>query len=242
MMGVQSDAALANAAFARRGEERTTPVDITDQSLLEECMARMAAGDRAYVITFTQAFAPRVLPVVRRVLTEMGRHDVLSDRYEVEALVQDACWVICERAGGWQPGKALPWTWAERAIRAEIGRVVGHRSVPVSDEHVTAIAPPDDVSADTVTLTALADRNPMVALLLSAVAEIGSPRDQQVFVEYRLQLDLRDPSPSHAVARLFGLSPANVRQIHRRMRVRLNELVATDARFAALEEVRWLAA
>jgi hypothetical protein len=82
----------------------------------------------------------------------------------------------------------------------------------------------------------------MVALLLSAVGEIGNPRDQQVFVEYRLQLDLGDPSPSHVVARMFDLSPANVRQIYRRMRVRLGELVASDDRYAALEEVRWLAA
>ena len=217
-------------------------MDITDHELLEQCMARMAAGDRAYVITFTQAFTPRVQPVVRRILTEMGRHDVLADPYEVEALVQDACWVICERAGGWQPGKALPWTWAERAIRSEVARVIGHRCVPVTDEHVEATAPPARGDADTVTLSTLADRNPMVALLLAAVAEIGSPRDQQVFMEYRIQLDMGDPSPSHVVARMFELSPANARQIYRRMRVRLADLVATDARYAALEEVRWLAA
>ena len=217
-------------------------MDVTDQELLEHCMARMAAGDHAYVFTFAQAFTPRVVPLVRRMLTEMGRHDVLADPFEVDALVQDACWVICERARGWQPGKALPWTWAERAIRAEVGRVIGHRCVPVTDEHVESIAPALPPDAATVTLAALAERNPMVALLLAAVAEIGSPRDQEVFLEYRIQLDLGDPSPSHVVAELCGLRSANVRQIYRRMRVRLAELVATDPRYAALEEVRWLAA
>ena len=217
-------------------------MDVTDQELLEECMARMAAGDHAYVFTFTQAFTPRVLPLVRRMLTEMGRHDVLADPREVEALVQDACWVICERAGGWQPGKAMPWTWAERAIRHEVSRMIGHRCVPVRDEHLAPVTSTDDGEANVVTLAALADRNPMVALLLEAVAEIGNARDQHVFLEYRLQLDLGDPSPSHVVAELFGLRPANVRQIYRRMRVRLAELVATDPTYAALEEVRWLAA
>lgn len=220
-------------------------MDVTDQEMLEECMSRMAAGDRASMFTFMQAFAPRLTPLVRRMLSEMGRRDVLDDPHEVEALVQDACWVICDRAPGWQPGRALPWTWAERAIRAEISRSVGHRTVQATDEHfpfVDAFDVTDAAREASVTFKTLAEEHPMVRLLAAAVAEIGNPRDQQVFIEYRLQKEMGDPSPSHVVARMFHLSPDNVRQIDRRMRVRLANIVATTPRFAPLEEVRWLAA
>lgn len=220
-------------------------MEVTQLEVLETCMQRMAVGDPAYLFTFAREFGPKVESVVRRMLTEMGRRDVLADAGELDQLVQDACWVIYERAAGWRPGGARPWSWAARAIRAELARAIGHRTVPMDDDggEVPEPVPAPSVDGDAeVTFLSLARRHPRVALLTEAVASVSTPRDQRVVYEYWLQQELGDPSPSHVVAREFGLTPANVRQIDCRMRKRLAQVIASDARFAALEDVRWLAA
>jgi hypothetical protein len=217
-------------------------VEDADRAQLEHCMERMAAGDPAFLFAFARHFAPQVRGVVRRELAAMGRHDVLADRDEVEALVLDACHVIWSRSRGWQPGGALPWTWAARAIRSELARAVGHRCVVVDDHGDAPGEPGPDGSLGVDDFHALARRHPVVGLLADAVARLGSARDQQVFIEYRLQKELGDPSPSHVVGREFGLSPANVRQIDCRMRRKLAVIVADDDRLAELRDVRWIAA
>jgi hypothetical protein len=220
-------------------------VDAADRQLLEQCMARMAAGDAAFLFTFTRRFAPHVARAVRRHLEEMGRRDVIADADEFEAIVLDACYVIYERAAGWKPGRALPWTWAARAIRAEVARAIGHRTVvgdegDFDDETTGGHSTDGDLGVED--FSALARRHPDVALLADAVACVGTARDQRVFVEYRIQRALGDPSPAHVVAREFGLTPANVRQIDCRMRKRLAAVVASTPRFERLREVRWFAA
>jgi hypothetical protein len=208
-------------------------------------MARMAAGDAAFLFTFARRFRPQVAAVVRRHLADMGRRDVIADADELENLVLDACYVIYERAPGWKPGRALPWTWAARAIRAEVARGIGHRTVvgdegDFDDETTGGRSTDGDLGVED--FASLARRHPEVALLADAVASVGSARDQQVFLEYRIQQALGDPSPAHVVAREFGLTPANVRQIDCRMRKRLAAVIASTPRFAALQEVRWFAA
>ncbi len=61
-------------------------------------------------------------------------------------------------------------------------------------------------------------------------------------MQYRIQKSLGDHSPAHTVGAEFGLSPDHVRQIDRRMRVRLSRLIDQDPRFAPLAELRWLVA
>ena len=67
--------------------------------------------------------------LVRRIVEDMGRLDVRDDMDELHGLVTDACLVVTDRAAGWSPDGALPWTWAYLAIRAKVGQVVGHRVV-----------------------------------------------------------------------------------------------------------------
>jgi hypothetical protein len=67
-------------------------------------------------------------------------------------------------------------------------------------------------------------------------------RLDSIILEYRIQRALGDPSPAHVVAREFGLTPANVRQIDCRMRKRVAALISSTPRFATLREVRWFAA
>jgi hypothetical protein len=74
------------------------------------------------------------------------------------------------------------------------------------------------------------------------VRSVGSTRDQDIFIQYRLQKGLGDPSPAHAVAAEFGVSPANVRQIDCRMRRRVAAAVASSPRFESLREVQWFVA
>lgn len=209
-------------------------------------MARMAAGDAAFLFTFAQRFGSHVQRVVRDCLSEMGRDDVLRDEDEVQSLVLDACYVIYDRASGWKPGGALPWRWARLAIRAEISRAVGHRTVRGEDGdfETTEVDPPgagnDALGPDD--FAELARRHPTVALLADLVRSVGSPRDQRIFIQYRLQKGLGDPSPAHVVAAEFGVSPANVRQIDCRMRRRVARVVATSPRFEPLREVQWFVA
>jgi hypothetical protein len=224
-------------------------VDGEDREVLDQCMERMAAGDPAFLFTFARHFAPHVANVVRRHLVEMGRRDVLADRDELDALVIDACDVIYGRAGGWQAHGALPWTWADRAIRSEVARAIGHRTVPseADDERASEHGPECSLGRDGIDVglddfDALARRHPVVALLADAVARAGSARDQRVFVEYRLQKELGDPSPAHVVGREFGLTPANVRQIDCRMRRKLAAIIAATPGYAELRDVRWIAA
>lgn len=209
--------------------------------LLERCMASMAKGDVAFAFTFHEAFGPRVEGVVRGILREMGRHEVLADADEVSGLVHDAVMVILDRAGGWRPGGALPWNWAQRAIRAEVAVKVGHRTVAFGDgvegevsDHISGYVSAGgnmvvDLTGDD--LVVLAQRNPSVELVLRAVRAAGSERDQKVFLEYRLQQQLGDPSPAHTVAHTSGLTAANVRQIVRRHGQKIRARILGDPTF-----------
>jgi hypothetical protein len=212
-------------------------------------MARMAVGDAAFMFTFAERFGSHVRRVVRVCLGEMGRDDVLRDEDELRSLVLDACYVIYERSSGWRPGGALPWTWARLAIRAEIGRAVGHHTVRGDDQDFESSDADSDRGNDgddgmlgTDDFAELARRHPTVALLADAVRSVGSPRDQRIFIQYRLQKGLGDPSPAHVVAAEFGVTPANVRQIDCRMRRRVAAVLASSPRFESLREVQWFVA
>ena len=71
------------------------------------------------------------------------------------------------------------------------------------------------------------------AVLLHLIASV----DRSVpvlFLETGLQGVLGDRSPAKTVADLHGVAPTSVRQQHRRIRLRVQHLAATDPRFAPL--------
>ena len=257
-------------------------MDAAERAQLAELMQRMAAGDTIAVFLFVDAFRGRLAGAVRRVVAPFGRRDVLQDPATLEALVQSAALVIFDHAAAWDPDGALPWTWAERAIRAEVvawlgppsvaltaaltdeltgaltGDPTGDRAgVPRSIERATVFvldgaAEPADVTApDLVVLRAddggdelqrLARREPVVALLWTAIGAVASPRDRRVHIQYRLQKGMGDRSPAHTVAAEFGLQPDNVRQIDHRVRRKVRALIERDEVFAPLRDLYWLAA
>src|SRR4051794_37824392 len=116
-------------------------MDPIDRHEVARLMAQMAGGDPAAVFAFIAAFGGRLSGVVRRQLFAFGRRDLAADRQEVDFLVQSAALVVYDRAGGWSADGALPWTWAERAIRAEVVAYLGHPSVELDPDRL------DDPSA-----------------------------------------------------------------------------------------------
>lgn len=207
---------------------------------LARLMASMAAGDHAALFPFITEFGAQLAGTVRRLLVSLNRPDVARNREDVDYLVQSAAFVLFERSAAWDPQGALPWTWAERAIRAEVVRWLGHPAVEwdkhdhAGDQGEAVMVTPD--------LVDLADDHHELHRLLIALDAIASERDAQVHLEYQVQKALGDRSPANTVAEMFDLSPANVRQIDRRIRLKLSELKANDSAYAPLARLSWVEA
>ncbi|MCC5952869.1 MAG: hypothetical protein JJU45_12335 [Acidimicrobiia bacterium] len=218
----------------------------------DELAAHMAAmaGDPTRVFDFLASFERELAGVVRRHLRDLGRGDLASDIEEVRGLVIDVAMLLSGAAGSWQPVGALPWNWASRAVRSLVAAAIGHARAEVDldrldcQERIAALsAPSGDATgaALSVDVAALARTDQRVALLTEALATaVANPRHRAIHLEYRIQAGLGDPSPSQTVAAQFGVSSANVRQIDRRVRVALAQVVAGNPRFAPLAVVPWL--
>ena len=226
-----------SGARHRREEDQTMTID------LDALAGRMAAlaADRARVVPFVEAYGDRLAGVVRRHLRELGRRDLAGDHDEVQGLVWEVALVIQDNASGWRPGGALPWTWAGRAIRSNIAKAIGHARADVDVEQLAERAAPSLTVAGEVDFDQAADRNRLLGLVRQALAEVAvSERNRRVHLEYRLQKALGDPSPAATVGGEFGLSEANVRQIDRRVRVKLTAVVARHDRYRELRDIPWL--
>ena len=215
-----------------------------DRALLERLMAAMAAGDQAALFPFIEEFGDRLAGRVRSILGSLHRRDLARDDAEVDYLVQTAALVLFKRAPGWDPhGGALPWNWADRAIRAAIVEAVGHPSVELDDGAIDVRVPdPVTTEAADADFETLACSYPLIELLVEAVREVASERDADVHLRYREQLALDDTQSSHTVGAMFELNPDNVRQIDRRVRKKLSALRRSDPTFAGLVDVPWVEA
>ncbi len=188
---------------------------------LRTLMREMAEGDSQALFQFIEEFRVELASTVRSILGSVGRSDVSRKPAEVDFLVQSAGLVLYDRAPRWQPGGAPPWMWANRAIRGEVVRWLGHPRVEfVADHHARAETFSAPIVGD-VNYDVLAAQYAEVATWLADVRRVASDRDQRVHMEYQTQKSLGDPSPAHTVAAEFGLQPANVRQIDARVRRRL---------------------
>jgi hypothetical protein len=222
-------------------------MDSIDRDRLREVMAAMADGDAAMLVAFVGEFGPPVRNLVRRTIFSFGRRDLLTDEADVTDLVTTATLEIFDRAAAWDPDGAPPWVWAERAIRAALAERAGHALADVS---------PDELHEQPVQLTLsraldgdarrvlvrIAELEPRATMWWNAVGTVTNDRNRNIYFEYELQKALGDRSPANTVAEMFGLTPANVRQIARRVRVRLTERIRNDAELAPLRDLRWFAA
>lgn len=198
-----------------------------ERERLAEILAALADGDGAAVFWLAGEFGHRIERVVRRHLRHLGVHH--PDPADVQALVLESCLEIQEVAGGWDPeGGALPWNWAERRLRSSVARHVGQhttsiddpaRPVEIAEADVTEVVHVDR-DVDEV-LDELAERDHEVAAVHRAVHAVLSERDRRVFLEYRVQQAMDDPSPAHTVGAMHAMTPAAVRQVVSRANRRL---------------------
>jgi hypothetical protein len=214
-------------------------VPTSDPLSLEQQMAAIAAGDGAALFALLEANRGAIAGLVVRTLRDLHRDDLARNRDVVDGLVVEAGFVLFDRAAGWRPGGASPWSWAQRAIRARIVAEIGHPSV--DGDALDGVTAPSLVVEREVCFDELCIRYPSLQVLSDALAEITTARNRAVFLAYRRQLADGDPSPAVTVGAEFGLSAANVRQIDRRTRVALAKAAEQPGR-EPLRHLAWSAA
>ena len=218
-------------------------MDGRGRSAVQVLMERMSAGDRAAAFELYAEVGDAVRGSVARIARGLHADHLSGD--DLDALTLDVCMELLALSRSWDAGGgALPWVWASRRVATMVSAYVGQLASPFADEHgdgpTDVHHPPDDDLPDEVALARLARRDPLVALLLEALASVTTARDLRVVLLFAVQQAQGDPSPSHTVADATGLQPGNVRQIVSRTRRRLGGLVASEARFGALGRLPFL--
>jgi RNA polymerase sigma factor (sigma-70 family) len=216
-----------------------TADDADPAPTLAELMARIAAGDGVALFQLLELHRASIRATVVRSLRK------LSTRVEVallDELVAETMLVIRDTAGSWRPeGGALPWVWAERRIHQRISAYIGQHAVELDeslDNTDTRAGVASDRDEDEwQTLQFLAARDERVALLRVALEQVTTVRHRAILLAYEALKTDGDPSPSHTLGEELGLSPANVRQIVRRTKVKVHNLVHSDDRFAAIRDL-----
>jgi len=234
-------------------DEPASQTNLPDARLrLVEVMARLAVGDGAAFFILCDEFEPYLAATVRRILRRLN---VQPDADLVSELVIETAIVINDTAGSWNPdGGAKPWVWAEKRIAAMVSRFVGqhHDSLDLDAEEnpyqpvAAPLAGDDDCDRRThgasddvevLVLRSLAAQYPVAALLDTGMASALSMRERAVLLAYEaLKVD-GDPSPANTLSREWGLSPANVRQIVKRAKTKVRNLVTTDERYGAIRDL-----
>lgn len=195
-----------------------------ERARLEALMAAMADGQADALFELLELHRAPIERQVRGILASLHRVDLVRSDDDVASMAVSAAFVLFARAAGWRPDGALPWVWAYRSIREEIVAQVGHPSVELDPTRFER--PPETqvaLSERVVDVRDLARRHGDVAAWIDAVEDVANQRDSNVHLEYQVQKRLGDPSPANTVASMFKLSPANVRQIDRRVRQRLED-------------------
>ncbi len=220
-------------------------------------MGRLAAGDRAAVVTLYERYGARIEATVRRIARRRPGRLTPDD---IDGLVFEVCFELAAVAGAWSPdGGALPWVWARHRVANTVDRVLGIVVEPLDERRLEAAgdraaapsaapsgaavsAPPGD---DATLLDALGRVAPDLAsasLLAEALDETRvSARDRELLLEYAYERHSGNASPASTVAPVFGMKEVTVRQAARRTRRRVLDLAARDERFAPLARLPLLA-
>ena len=217
-----------------------------DREGLAALMTRMGAGDPEAIFELYGEFGARLAAVMRRHLAAVGVPGATRD--DVDGLVIEACLELASCASAWRPdGGALPWTWAANRLRAVAARFAGVHADELDDatlDEMASAAPPpasmagDDEGSAFEVLQEAGRGHAIAALLLDALSLVGSPRDQAIVLELRLQAALGDPSPSHTVGAGLGASPdARCVRSGRGCGGACAISLANDERFAPLAEL-----
>jgi hypothetical protein len=204
-------------------------------------MSAMAAGDASAMFTLYTEFGGVIRRVLQSHFAERGVHAVPVD--DLNGLTLDATLALFDAAPSWRrDGGAMPWTWAERRLRAIVNGYVGLHTRELG-EHDGGIAPSGDAPTDVDELDHLeqaAAGDAVIRLLVEALDAVCTRRDAQVFLSVRAQAAGGDPSPANTVAARHGMKPPAVRQAAKRVGDRLRALALVDPVFAPLLDLRLL--
>lgn len=219
-------------------------MEATARTRLVEIMARLGAGDRSAAFSLLEEFGPHIRAAIRRHVVGFG---VQPDAETLAELTTSAVLEIAACGGSWRPdGGALPWVWAERRLRLMVSRFVGqHHDSLDAEDRADVVALPVPLVAEDVeeieVLRGLAAHRPDARLLLEALERVTTGRDRAILLAYELYRAEGDPSPANTVARQFGVSADNARQIVKRSKDRIRVLAGGDAQFAPLGGLALLA-
>lgn len=194
-------------------------------------MARLADGDGTAIVELIAFHGHRIAGVLRRHLGFAGIPHLPRD--EMDGLIVDACLELQTVAGSWRPGGALPWWWAERRLAGVVHRWIGMFAEHLEDDveplpdPVPAAACAEE-SVDAV-LRRLLATEPALEVLSQAAAAARVDDDALVCIlDYAMQQDQGDPSPSATLAPRYGVAPDALRQRVSRTRRRLRAAVDDD--------------
>lgn len=171
---------------------------------------------------------------------------VTADR--LDDIVRDLVVELIELAPSWRPdGGALPWVWARSRLWSLAFARLGPLADDIEDHELVADGSPaggvggHDGSPVETLRQAARDRTD-VTLLLEALDQGVSERDADVWLDVLSEQAAGNRSPSVTVAQQHDLTPCAVRKICQRVRRRLGDLGAAEARFAPLLALPALAA
>lgn len=205
-------------------------------ALVAALMQRMADGDNAAAFELAERFGPELRATIGRIAVGRGAR---LGRQDLDDLVVDVALELNRLARSWRPaGGARPWSWARHRVAALVDRHIGQYATPL-DAVAEPAAPDRPGTTDEeepllAVMERLAAADPTIALLVEALEQEVSARDRRLFLEIEVQQVLGDRAPAATVAALVGVSGSAARQQHRRTRLRLQRLAATDPRFAPL--------
>lgn len=210
-----------------------------------ELMARMAQGDAAAAFMLYEEFGAVIRRVLRGFLVDVGTREITPA--DLDGLTLDAVVALLDAAPAWRPdGGAMPWTWAERKLRALVRAHVGIYADEFGDAHDRVADVPsatDHIDRDEIdSLKRVAADNATVRLLIQALAECCTERDAQLLLAVKAQAAAGDPSPANTVAAQRGMTPAAVRKVVSRARAALRALAESNARYAPLRDLALIVA
>ena len=212
--------------------------DLLYMSEITVAMAAVVARNPHGLELLYEAAATPLRFVMRRHLAGMGWRapddDVLHD------LVMSGVLALHDLAPAWVPGSALPWTWADRRLRAIAAGYVGQHADGIEVLERMEARPPrgrtsaaSDVSA-TEALAAVAEENELARLLLDALRMSANERDVELWLEVRQEAACGNRAPAVTVGTYLGLKPTTVRKAVQRVSERLSRLAAADDTFRPL--------
>ena len=221
-------------------------MQLEDKAELQRILTGVSQGCEASVRAW---FNIAERPVRSIVVRALSTHQIWADRDRLHDIVMDAVEDLGRVSSrSWSPdGGAMPWGWASDRIRSVAFKGVGTIADDL-DNHLPTIerrTDPDTLRHDErsgrAVLNALSHQ-PTVRLLIDALHQQVSERDQNIWLEVELEKQANNQSPAETVAKNHDTTPGNVRQVCCRVRRSLRQAGQRDSSLAPILALPCIAA